>query len=94
MAIMDCPACGKKISSKAGLCTFCGHEMGDVTEADREVFRSRRRRARNTSRSASVTSPSSWPQNVQRLALLEIFLPQAGQSMIAISYSEESQFSA
>ena len=46
MAIMDCPACGKKISSKAGLCTFCGHEMGDVTEADREVFRARRLRDR------------------------------------------------
>ncbi|NNK38090.1 MAG: zinc ribbon domain-containing protein [Xanthomonadales bacterium] len=46
MAIMDCPSCGKDISSKARLCTYCGHELGDVTEEDRELFRARRLRDR------------------------------------------------
>ena len=46
MAIMDCPACGKSISSRARLCSYCGHELGEVTEEDRQVFQARRLRDR------------------------------------------------
>ncbi len=44
MSIIACPECGKKISSRAALCTYCGFQLGEVTEQDIEVFRSRRLR--------------------------------------------------
>lgn len=44
MAIIACPECGKKISSRAALCTWCGFQQGEVTEQDLEIFRSRRLR--------------------------------------------------
>ena len=44
MAIIACPDCGKKISSRAALCTYCGYQQGEVTEQDLELFRSRRLR--------------------------------------------------
>ena len=46
MSIIACPECKKKISSKASICSFCGYQLGEVTEADREVFRARRLRDR------------------------------------------------
>lgn len=46
MAIIACPECGKKISSRAPICSYCGFERGEVTEADLEVFRARRLRDR------------------------------------------------
>ncbi len=46
MAIIACPECGKKISSKAAICTYCGFQTGEVTEEDLEVFRARRLRDR------------------------------------------------
>jgi hypothetical protein len=44
MAIIACPECGKKISSRAPLCTFCGFQLGEVTDEDAEMFRLRRLR--------------------------------------------------
>lgn len=44
MAITACPACGKKISSHAAICSFCGLQLGEATERDREVFRARKLR--------------------------------------------------
>jgi hypothetical protein len=46
MSIIACPECKKKISSKASICSFCGYQLGEVTEADLEVFRARRLRDR------------------------------------------------
>jgi len=31
MAIVSCPFCGKKISSKAASCNFCGQGLAEVT---------------------------------------------------------------
>jgi len=44
MAIIACPDCGKKISSHAVLCSYCGFELGEATEHDIEIFRSRKLR--------------------------------------------------
>jgi len=44
MAIIACPECGKKISSRAALCTFCGFQLGDVSDEDVQVFQLRRLR--------------------------------------------------
>ena len=44
MAIIACPNCGKKISDRAPICSWCGFQMGEVTEQDLEVYRSRRLR--------------------------------------------------
>jgi hypothetical protein len=46
MSIIACPECGKKISSRASLCSYCGFELGEVSEEDREVFRARKLRDR------------------------------------------------
>jgi len=46
MSIIACPDCGKKISSKAALCSWCGFQLGEVTEQDLEVFEARRLRDR------------------------------------------------
>ena len=46
MAIIACPECKKKISSKAAICSWCGHQMGEVTEQDIEVYEARRLRDR------------------------------------------------
>jgi len=44
MAIIACPDCGKKISSRAVICSFCGFQLGEVTEQDLEVYRARKLR--------------------------------------------------
>jgi hypothetical protein len=44
MAIIACPDCGKKISSRAAICSWCGFQLGEVTEQDLEVFQARRLR--------------------------------------------------
>lgn len=46
MAIIACPECGKKISSRAAICSYCGFQRGEVSEQDLEVFRARRLRDR------------------------------------------------
>lgn len=46
MAIMDCPECGKKISSHASICSYCGFQLGEVSEQDLEIFRARKLRDR------------------------------------------------
>ncbi len=46
MSIISCPECSKKISSQAPICSYCGHQMGEVTEEDLRVFRARRLRDR------------------------------------------------
>jgi hypothetical protein len=44
MAIIACPDCGKKISSRAAICSWCGFQLGEVTEQDLEVYRARKLR--------------------------------------------------
>jgi len=44
MAIIACPNCAKKISSRAAICSWCGFELGEVSEQDIEVYRARRLR--------------------------------------------------
>ena len=44
MAIIACPDCGKKISSRAAICSRCGFQLGEVTEQDLEIYRARRLR--------------------------------------------------
>jgi O-antigen/teichoic acid export membrane protein len=44
MAIIACPDCGKKISSHAVICSFCGFQLGEATQQDLEVFRARKLR--------------------------------------------------
>jgi hypothetical protein len=44
MAIIACPECGKKISSQAAICSWCGFELGEVSEQDLEIFRARKLR--------------------------------------------------
>lgn len=46
MSIISCPECNKQISSKAALCSYCGFQLGDVTERDLEIFRARKLRDR------------------------------------------------
>ncbi len=46
MAITNCPSCSKKVSSQSALCPHCGFELGEVSEADREIYRARRLRDR------------------------------------------------
>ena len=46
MAIIACPECKKRISSKAPMCSWCGHQMGEVSEQDLEVYEARRLRDR------------------------------------------------
>jgi len=44
MAIIACPNCAKKISSRAVICSWCGFELGEVSEQDIEFYRARRLR--------------------------------------------------
>jgi hypothetical protein len=44
MSITSCPECGKKISSRAVICTYCGHHLGEVTEDDLRVYQARKLR--------------------------------------------------
>ena len=46
MTIIECPECNKKISSRTAICSYCGYQLGEVTEADLAVFRARRLRDR------------------------------------------------
>ena len=46
MAIIACPECGKKISSRTPICSYCGFQRGEVSEEDLQVFRARRLRDR------------------------------------------------
>lgn len=46
MSIVACPECGKKISSQAPICRYCGFESGDVSDEDRAIYRARRLRDR------------------------------------------------
>ncbi|MEE8338638.1 MAG: zinc ribbon domain-containing protein [Xanthomonadales bacterium] len=46
MAIIACPECGKKISSHAPICSYCGFQMGEVSEEQLAVFRARKLRDR------------------------------------------------
>jgi len=43
---MPCPECGKKISSHAVICNYCGLQLGEVTEHDVQVFKARKLRDR------------------------------------------------
>jgi polyferredoxin len=44
MAIVPCPECGNKMSSRAALCSRCGYTSGEVTEEQLEVMQLRRLR--------------------------------------------------
>ena len=44
MSIIACPECKKKISSRSAICSFCGFQLGEVTEEDLDIFRARRLR--------------------------------------------------
>lgn len=46
MSIVSCPECNKKISSRSAICSYCGFQIGEVTEEDLEVFRARKLRDR------------------------------------------------
>jgi hypothetical protein len=46
MSIIACPECGKKISSRAVICSHCGSQLGAVSEQDLAVFQARRLRDR------------------------------------------------
>lgn len=46
MTIIACPECGKKISSRAVLCSHCGFQLGEADEQDLAVFQARRLRER------------------------------------------------
>lgn len=44
MALIACPECKKKISSRSALCSYCGFQFGEVSEEDLELFRARKLR--------------------------------------------------
>jgi hypothetical protein len=44
MSIVPCPQCGKRVSSRAAICGYCGFELGEVGEEDLQRFRERRLR--------------------------------------------------
>lgn len=46
MSIISCPECGKKISSHAVICNYCGFQRGEATEHDLQVFKARKLRDR------------------------------------------------
>ena len=46
MTVIACPDCNKKISSHTAICSYCGYQLGEVTEADLAVFRARKLRDR------------------------------------------------
>lgn len=44
MSIIPCPNCGKRVSSHAAICGYCGYELGEAGEEDRRRFRDRKLR--------------------------------------------------
>jgi len=44
MTIIACPECGKKISSHAPICSYCGFQMGEVSEEQLAAFQARQLR--------------------------------------------------
>ena len=46
MTIIACPDCNRKISSRTAICSYCGYQLRDVTEADLAVFGARKLRDR------------------------------------------------
>jgi hypothetical protein len=44
MSITPCPECKRKISSRAIICSYCGHRFGEVTQDDLDVFHARKLR--------------------------------------------------
>jgi len=46
MTVIACPDCNRKISSRTAICSYCGYQLRDVTEADLAVFRARKLRGR------------------------------------------------
>lgn len=46
MSIIVCPECSKKISSRSAICSYCGFQLGEVTEEDLAIFRARKLRDR------------------------------------------------
>ena len=42
MTIIACPECNRKISSRTAICSFCGYQLREVTEADLAVFHARK----------------------------------------------------
>lgn len=46
MALIDCPACNKRISNLATLCPHCGFQRGEVSEDQLREFQRRRLRDR------------------------------------------------
>jgi len=59
MSIIACPECGKKVSSRAAICSHCGFHLGEASEEDLEIFRARKLRDRiyrlNMSSYAAIT---------------------------------------
>jgi hypothetical protein len=66
MAIIACPNCAKKISSRAAICSWCGFELGEVSEQDIEVYRARRLRERR------------YRLNMASYAIIAIFITAFG----------------
>ena len=46
MTLIACPDGSKKISSRTAICSYCGYQLGEVTETDLAVFRARKLRDR------------------------------------------------
>lgn len=46
MSIVNCPQCGKKISSRAPICDHCGNIRGDASGEDLQRYRERNIRDR------------------------------------------------
>ena len=46
MSIIPCPKCKRRISSNAKICSHCGHQFGEVTQQDLDVFNARQLRDR------------------------------------------------
>jgi DNA-directed RNA polymerase subunit RPC12/RpoP len=44
MSVIPCPECRHKISSNAKICSHCGHQFGDVTQDELDVYRARQLR--------------------------------------------------
>ena len=44
VALISCPECKKKVSSRSALCSNCGFQFAEVSEEDLELFRARKLR--------------------------------------------------